>query len=234
MRTGVPLSTLRREVMIEAGLSTDAGHAIATQEKITHLLNRTERLSYVRETWPVMQIEAQVTVAADAQFAALPSTITSTQIRTAEVLHGNIWLPMSHGISLADKSIYNEDQRSTPIQRYEIVSPGTAQFEVWPIGSVAQIVKFTGQKAIGEMVSDDDTCTLDADVLVLRVAAELLGRDRKEDAALKLDLAKSLTSDLLKLQGGVKDDPIDMTGRGRNMAPRLRPGIDFIPPGGNY
>lgn len=229
MRTGVTLAELRKEVMIEAGLSTAGGHAIATKEKIDHLLNRTERVMAKRKGWPSIQTEEVVTAAADAQFVNLPTTIEFGQIGSAHVLFGSEWLPIMHGILPEHRSIYSTAQRGTPARRWEVVAPGTTQFEIWPISAIEQSLRFSGQKKIGAMVGDDDTCTLDGDVLVLRVSAELLGRDRKDDAQVKLQTAERLTEDILKLEGALKSESISLTGR-RSSEPR--PYIDFIPPGG--
>lgn len=227
MRSGVTLATLRREVAIEAGFSTDAGHAAYSQERINHLINRTERLMAIQDGWPAMSFEETLTVPALGQFANLPVNITFTQITGAFVLYGQDWIRLSHGISPADRSLYAAGQTGAPMQKWEVQAPGTVNFEVWPIAEYEQTMRFTGQRTIGAMVTDDDTCALDGDVIVLKVAAEILGRDRKEDAALKLDLAKSLTVDILKLQGSVKSEEIIF---GRNTSePRPRPGIDFIP-----
>ena len=230
MRNGVTLATLRTEAMIEAGLSTEAGHSAFSKERLDQMLNRTERAMAQLHDWGSNQVEEQVTVAADAQFAALPANITFTMIDTVHVLFGDQWLPVTHGITAEERSIYDTAQRSVPIQRWEVQAPGNTQFEVWPIGGTAQTMLFEGAKTLGTMTADTDTCTLDADVLVMRVAAQILGRDRKEDAQLMLREAERLTVAILKRQGSAKRPPISQGLRAHNTyVPR--PGIDYIAPG---
>lgn len=228
MRNGVTLATLRDEVLIEAGFETDAGHAVYSKQRLTQMLNRMERYMQQIDDWPSTEFEEEVTVAPDAQFVNLPTNINFTMIDTVHVAFGDDWLPVYHGIGMQQRSIYNSTQRATPIMRWEIRAPGNVDFEVWPIGASQQTLRFSGSKKLGVMATDSDTCTLDADVLVLRVAAEILGRDQKDDASLKLKMAEELTNSILKRQGSAKQTNISLIGR---EATRLRPGIDYIPPG---
>lgn len=228
MRSGVPLHQLRKEVMIEAGLSTKAGHAVFTEERLNQLLSRNERNMATEDEWPGLNFEEEVVVLANAQTASLPTNITFTEISAAFVKFGTDWLPIQHGIGAAERSLYDDTQRATPIRRWEVEAPGTSTFEVWPIGNADQTILFEGSRILGGFEDDNDTCTLDADVLVLRVAAEILGRDRKEDAAYKLDKARELTNAITKKQGSAKRESVSMVGR---RGKRLRPGIDYIPPG---
>lgn len=227
MRSGVTLATLREELAIEAGISTEPAHLAAEQPRLDQLLRRTERIMARMDDWGSLSFEEEVTVSADAQFASLPSNIAFTDIRDCWVAFGSQWLPVAHGIGSVERSIYNTSQRATPITRWEIQAPGNVNFEVWPIGASAQTLRFTGQKALGTFTDDTDTCTLDADVIVLRAAAQMLARDRKEDAALLLDQARLLTERILKAQGSTKSPEIDLA---RRPTRALRPGIDYIPP----
>lgn len=228
MRNGVTLATIRKEVKIEAGFSTDAGHAIYTDERLNQLINRTERrLSQVYD-WPNMEFEEEVTVAADTQFVSLPTNLNFTMIDTAHVKYGDEWLPIHHGIGARERTVYNDTQRAAPIRKWEIRAPGNVDFEVWPIGSQEQIIRFAGTKAFGGMSKDNDTCVLDADVIVMTVAAHILGRDQKDDAALMLQTANELAEAIIKRQGLNKQEDIQL---GKKQARMLRPGIDYIPPG---
>lgn len=228
MRTGVPLHTLREEVLIEAGFSTDSGHAAFSRQRLNQLLARHERMMAREDDWPGIDFEEQVTVAADARYVNLPTYINYTDISQVHVSYGTEWLPVNYGITARERSIYSATQRATPVSRWEVVAPGNVEFEVWPIGSTAQTLLFTGSKTLGGFSSDEDTCTLDADVLVLRVAAEILGRDRKEDASYKMEMAGRLTENILKRQNTTRA-PVSMGGT--RQAPQLREGIDYIAPG---
>lgn len=228
MRTGVTLATLRKEVQIEAGLSTQAGHAVYTKERIDQLLRRIERIMATEDDWPAVPLEVDVTVNADSQYGTVPAGMTFTEIRTAHVAYGSEWLPVGYGIGARERTIHSTADRVEPLRKWQIVAPGASQFEVWPIGSVDQTIKFTGQKSVGGFNDDTDTCTLDADVLVMRTAAYILGRDNKADAQALMQEAMRLQNQIVKMQGTGKQGQI-LTGRQTGVSPR--PFIDYIPPG---
>ena len=231
MRSGVTLEKIRTEVLMEAGLSTDPSHLTQQRDAINHLINRTERLIAAEADWPIREIEETVTVTANSQFGSLPANITFTQIRSVTVQFGQEWLPVRHGIGPAERSLYDTTARVVPISRWEIQTPGDTQYEVWPIGDVDQTLRFTGQKTFGEMSKDSDTCALDADVIVLRSAAELLARDGKRDEAqIKFQEAQRHMDMILRRQGASKAPIFNMADEPRE-SERLIPGIDFIPPG---
>ena len=228
MRIGVPLSTLRKEVQMEAGLSTKASHAVQSTERLNHLINRVERVTYAMDDWPSLEIEEEVSVVADAQFVSLPTGMTFAMINDVWVAYGDDWIRLSHGIGIAERSIYPDTARASPIMRWEIRAPGNVDFEVWPRSAQIETLRFTGMQILGGMLKDGDTCVIDADILVLRCAAELLAKDDKADAGIKLETARSLTASLLKRLGPNKKDSINL---GHRKGRTLRPGIDFIPPG---
>lgn len=226
MRSGIARSVLRTEILIEAGFSTESGHATYSEDRLNHLIARTERLMASEYDWPVIHVEESVVIAANTRFVNLPSTISVSEIDTVHVYYGDDLLPVHMGIGAVQRSLYKTTQRATPIMRWE---PNETQFEVWPIGGAEQTMLFGGQKAPGAYADDTSTCTLDGDVIVLRVAAEILGRDRKEDAALKLEQASRKTTDIIKGQAATRP-PINL---GRRPGRMLRPGIDYIPSGGS-
>ena len=141
MRNGIALTTIREEVLIEAGFSTDAGHAVYSRDRINQMINRTERRLSIVYDWPNMTFEEDVPVPADTRYVNLPTEINFTMIDSVHTAYGDDWLPLSHGIGARERSIYNENQRAEPIMRWEIVAPGNTQIEVWPIGSTTQTLR---------------------------------------------------------------------------------------------
>jgi hypothetical protein len=193
------------------------------------MINQTERLMASEDTWPLRLYEITGTIAADAQYTDFPDGTEASTIKSAHVLFGDQWLPLAMGISPADRSVYTAAMRATPAQKWDVNVARPGRFEIWPIGGQEQTVLFRGQKAIGGMVEENDTCVLDADALVLRVAAVILASSKSENAAYKLQQAKQHTLNLLK---GITTTAVSVN-LGARRANRLRPYIDFIPPGGS-
>lgn len=228
MRSGIPLATIREEVLIEAGLSAQPGHSTFNISRINQMINRVERMMVTEDEWPTQAFEEQIVVAADAQYVDLPVNISFTMIDNIYVAYGSEWFRVTSGIGARERTIFNDSQRALPMSRYEYRANNPTKLEVWPIGGVAQTLLIEGSKKVGAMDQETDVCALDADVIVMRVAAQILGRENKADAELLLSNAKTHANQLLKRQGSSKRENINM---GRRKVEIRRPGIDYIPPG---
>ena len=225
MRAGIALSKLREEVQLEAGLSTQSGSNTFSVSRINQMLNRMERSLSREYEWPLRHSEQSITVPADAQYVVMPTNFDRTMIEDVSVRYGQDWQPVSYGISAKERSIYSGTQRAVPICRYEFNADRPSEMEVWPVGSTSQTLLISGQLQFGAMEDDDDLCVLDADVLVLRCAAEILGRDNQADAQLKLEAAGQVLQAILKRQGSSRRSNFSMVG---DTDTPLRAGIDYI------
>jgi hypothetical protein len=227
MRTGVKLETILDEIREETGLSTHHGSSVFSESRLKQMVNRSERVLNARYELTALQKEEQVSIAANAQYANLPTSMTFTEIDSVFVSYGDDWLPVSHGITPAHRAQYDSTQRAMPISRWEIQSPGNVNFEVWPVGGSAQTLLFSGFAKLGGMNNPSDTCTIDADALVMFVAAQILARDKKEDAEFMMTQAVEHIGTIAKKQGALKRGSFSMAG---GATKTLRPGIDYIPP----
>ena len=63
-------------------------------------------------------------------------------------------------------------------------------FEVWPMPSTAQTIRFTGERQLQQLVNDTDTADIDDLLLVLQVAAGEAARRELADAPLLIGRAK--------------------------------------------
>lgn len=228
MRDNVQLHVIRREAQIMAGLSEEPGVSAYSRERLNLRINQIERRMAEKDSWPVRHYEITGVVAGDAQYTNFPDGVTPTNLRSAHVLFGDQWLPMTMGISPADRSVYNTAMRSTPATKWDVNVARPGQFEIWPIGASAQTILFRGQRTIGGMAEDNDTCALDADVIVMRLAAEILARNKSDDAAFMLSEAEAHSVNVLKGMMSTAESPNLAQRRGAS----VRPYIDFIPPRG--
>jgi len=229
MRNGVPLHEIRTEIQIEAGLSSEEGATAYGRDRLRQLINRVERQMASENDWPTQKYEIATVIAANTKRHDLPAGVTIKSIRTIHVAFGDQWLPVAKGVGAAERSVYSDTMRASPAMRWDIDADYPGMIEVWPIAAENQTLVFRGQYEVGTMQDENDVCTLDADVIVLRVASQILGRDRQEDAALLLNDARSLTNNILK-RLNVNSPPANFSQRARMP---LRPGIDFIPSQGS-
>lgn len=170
------------------------------------LLASTYSWAFLERKWDALvavnqrYITIPTTTATGSDFAATGIVISMEHQITMEVFWGTIWLPVEYGVDQMDLSVFNSDiaGRTYPqILRWRWASnvddtaPTTAnQIEVWPVPSVAQTVRITGQRALKALTATDDVADLDDIMLVNYVAADCLTmQGQLDNAKLKLAVA---------------------------------------------
>lgn len=230
MRTGVAFSTIIEEVKLEAGETTSPAQATTRDPRIKQIINREYRWIAQKWRWPLRHDEVEVSLVADTQTYTFPATLDPANIDEVWTEVGTTWQRVPHGVGRLERSLYSDTETSWPPHRFEFqpdTGTGTITFEVWPIPSQAGTVRISGQLVITDLVNDSDKCLLDADVLVLRSASQLLAVKNRADAAYKANQAEQRAETILRNQGpGI--GPEIHHGRRPRM---LEPWIDYIPPG---
>ena len=135
-----------------------------------------------------------VPVPANGRYLTFP-TIDNEQVTSAlvlerpiiaEVFWTELWSELDYGIGSEQFNYLNSDEAGNvqdPVQRWRWSEEG--QIEIWPMNSTAQVIRFTGQRALDALAAPTDTADLDDQLIVLAVAAELLARKKQQDAQLK-------------------------------------------------
>lgn len=150
-----------------------------------------------------------------------------------EVFWNQIWSELMYGIGSQEFNYLNSDipgQIQDPIQRWRWSQEG--QFEVWPMPSTAQTVRFTGQRALDTLATGADTADLDDEMLVLFVASDLLMRSKQADAQICLSQA---TERLRAQRGAYPNRPMgcNLAGEGSTQEWRSRTRLTPIAVHGN-
>lgn len=232
MRTGVAFSTIIEEVKLEAGESTDSGIATTRDPRIKQIINREYRWMAQQWRWPLRHDEQEVTLVASTATYNFPSTMDPAHIDEVWAQVGDHWHTIPHGVGRLERSLYDDADEAWPPRRFEFqpdTGTGTITFEVWPIPSQAGAVRISGQLVISDLVNDSDKCLLDADVLVLLAAGQLLAIKQRPDAAYKTNQAKQRAETILRnMSQGIGEEIHH--GRRRNTP---EPYVDFIPSGWN-
>jgi hypothetical protein len=228
MPTGVQLSQMISDLRSELGHSVNVAHGVNTKENMAYVLRRTQEVLYEEHDWPFLLVDRDTTAYAGQYLYNYPSDMPFENINSVWWVEGSRYTPMDYGITVDDFNLYDpaDDDRSNPVQKWRH-RPDEGQMEVWPIPSIAGNIRLRGLAPLGAMVDDSDVCTLDSNLIVLHAAAELLARQKSEDASLKAELARKHLTKLLSNQGAQKRRPWVMGGSGGGSAPR--PGIDYIP-----
>lgn len=211
---GQTLGELLSDLKAECGYSQNAAHGINNRESLVQVLKRTQRRLWSDWDWMHMRVSRDMRVNAGQRYYNCPTDLPYERIDTAEVKFGGLWKPLCFGIDERQYSIYDPriDERSWPIERWDVAedpadTAGTpdnrGMIEIWPLPSDSGTapapasddegwMRFTGIRFLRTFNNDADRCDLDGDLIVLYAAAEILMRDRKDDAQAKLQAGLKL------------------------------------------
>ncbi len=191
--------------MLKAEIGDYAGPSLIRDDQLRQLLATKQRMLATEYDWPFLERFWDKPIPAGERFVTFPDTDTNGNpndinlekgIR-ANVLWNDRYMPLEYGIGPYEYNLFNPDvdEQSDPIQRWRIASNSTEetnpnQFEVWPVPVSDQVVRFTAQRSLEVLLTDDDKLDLDDILCVYFVAGELLQRSKQTDAAAKMSLAQ--------------------------------------------
>lgn len=191
MARNVTLRELIEMVREEAGHSTNPAVGQADTDRIAAMLRRTQRRLYYDFNWPHLYAEAEEQLNEGQRYYGYEAGVDQERIFSVYTTDQNDnWVPISHGITPEMFTVYDSesDERYSPASRWLMRADNT--YEVWPIpDSNNYKIKFIGMAPLPQLTNMTDRCVLDADLLALYVASELLMRQKAPDAEYKLGLA---------------------------------------------
>lgn len=206
MPRGTPLANIRKMLKAEIGFSQDS----STQDAELNMLISTKQKFLAGEfDWPFLTRRWSFTLPAGTRYMAFPTTednpaatdgskIDFDRPCILEVKYSLRWQEVSYEVEAEEYNFLDSDRAvmvMNPCQKWRFASninePTAAdQFEIWPIPSQDQSLRFTGQRLVQDLDADEKTADLDDLLLVYSVAAEKLTRMKQPDAQAKGMLAK--------------------------------------------
>lgn len=220
------------DLRAEAGHSLLLGQGTNMEDTLKYYLRRTQRELYTGFDWPQFMIYETVPVQAGDRFLTGLSNIDKEQVNDMWCSNGSGWTPMVFGITPAEYSATNSDagQQGWPIRRYRYDDTQDA-FELWPLPSMDTSIMAHGQTLLPPLIDDADQSLLDGHLIVMFAAANVLARQKDEDASLVLNKAQQYLNSLMKQNGSQKRSTRSMAAGYASGGRYPRPGLDFIPPG---
>ena len=183
----------------EAGHSLSVAQGINTEQTLKYLLKRTQEGLWTAFTWPELMLRDDRPMSAGQYDYDYGVNLKFDMIREAWAAQPGsaAWTPVSYGIGedLLNAGSGLNSTSSDPVQAWEANGD---RFRVWPTPVSGGWLRFKGNRELQPLVSNGDRCTLDATLIILYAASELLARSKSEDAANKLQKAQQ---HLQKLQG---------------------------------
>lgn len=208
MARGTALSAIRS--MLKAEIGDFSGTNTTSDNELNARISTEQKRLSALVNWSFLERHWDVAVAAGQQFINFPTiTAGDPEIETtainlqrepkAEVLWSQKYNPITYGIGAPQYNTLNFHfgETSDPIQRWRIATNidetvNADQFEVWPVPTSGQTVRFTGQRTILTLSADTDTADLDDLLIVYFVAANILAREKQADYQLVLQKAQAL------------------------------------------
>lgn len=208
MATGVQLRDLITALRVELGHSLNVAQGVNSKEALAGVLKRVQEQLYVEHEWPMLALHVKLATSQNVRFYSYPTEFDPEQVRKLFALVGSTWVPLEYGIAPEQYGLSDPDEGATdwPPQRWAH-RPDLDQIELWPVPGSTDSLYVSGQAKLKPFLADSDVCTLDGTLLVLHSAAELLARNKAEDASLKLQQAGRLLNRLLAKQGAARRAP---------------------------
>jgi hypothetical protein len=246
MRFGVPLSELRYELLAETFQSLSPAQTTSSTPFYNYQLDRVQREQWNLIEWPHLTIYKDVPMVQGQRYYSYPVELPFDSIFRIWWPQGVNWVPLDYGINPQTyATMGGENVQAWPPRRWrncasydEVnnVTTPAAQFEVWPVPSGQPFsLRIEGIAPLNPLVEDTDVCVIDATLIVLMAAAEILSVQKSEGAAIKLQKANAYRRMLIARLGAQQRNIKSLSKDGGNLGPlsqgrRLVPYLDFIPP----
>ena len=221
MARGKQLLSLIAQLRAETGRTQDVSVGVDEVENLKVILQRTQETLYEEYEWPHMRVQKTITLNAGQRHYDLPSGLNFDRIQDVKLRYNSVYVDLERGITFDDYSVYDSNAstpvRSFPTLKWDIRDTGSGeQVEVWPIPNTSATVYMFGTKILGDLIQDADTADLDDRLIVLFAAAEMLARQKSNDAKIKLSQAERRLAMLRKnSQAGSKTVQVGLGNRNR-------------------
>jgi len=242
------LIEMRDMLRDEANISRNVAHGVTQIDQQNSLLRRVQEDLYLNFDWPHLRAVSTKEVPAGQRYTAYPDTFIFEGIDNVfwRLDTDDNWRLLEYGIGAAELNAVDSDndEQEEAVRRWQnYMQPAEGEespdpeppitgdtlnnmFELWPVPSAGGYARFEGKRQLFPLDADDKTSTLDGPLIVLNAAAEILARQKSEDAAMKLQLGRERLR-LLRLRQ-MNNDTRQSNLSGGSRGRPLRAGIDYL------
>ena len=246
MEVGVQLSELRRRLMAETFQSLNPSQTTSSQPFYNYQLDRVQREQWNDIEWPHLTIYKDIPMVVGQRFYNYPPQLPFDSIFRIWWPQGVNWVPLDYGINPQTyATMGGEGVQAWPPRRWRncasfdentMSTTPAAQFEVWPTPAPGTpfSLRLEGNAPLNALIEDDDVCVIDAALIVMFAASEILAVQKSEGASLKLQKANQYRRMLIARLGAQQRNMKSLSKDGGHMGSisdgrRLTPYLDFIP-----
>lgn len=218
MARNTQLLSLVAQLRAETGRTQNVAVGIDEADNLKEMLRRVQETLYDEYEWPHLRVEKKIDLAAGQRYYDMPAGLDFDRIEDIKLQYNSVYQEIERGIEFHDYSTFDSNattpERSSPALKWDIRNTGASeQIEIWPIPSDnTQDLYFFGTKTLGALIQESDTADLDDRLIVLFAAAEILARQKSNDAQAKLELANKRLRTLMK--NSVKKRRVSQVGLG--------------------
>lgn len=235
MARGQTLESIIAQVRFEIGRADQPHLNLAEKTRTANHIKRVQDTLYQEHFWPQLSVWAPLVAGIGQRFYDFPVGVNPDRIeRIFRNESGRVQpAPLIRGIGVNDYFHTNSmaGERGDPAQRWDIRDngAGVTQLELWPLPATTNYAYLVlGMRPLAPLVDDNDRADLDGILISLFVAAEVLSREKKEDAQAKAVLATQ-RRDTLIANAAADSEPIVIGGA--TPSGRYGPNIPFAPRG---
>ena len=214
MTVGTSLSALLDLFRAEAGMSTNVANNQQVRSSQIALLNRVQRQIADEHDWQHLWVQKTLALAASQYAYTIPTGLNYQKITDVWYVDGEQAFQLGQGVTPADLAREPFTEPSWPPRAWRVTGDSFTTLEIWPTPDRTATAYVTGYRIPPNMSADSDTTILDADIIAMTAAAEVLGRQNQADAALRLETANKRIRMLIGQQGAQKEPRPALLGGG--------------------
>lgn len=190
MKTATLLE-LVEDIRHEIGAAPGFSQGVSTLPSLKYLCRRTQEQLYNAFSWPHLTVELDEPLLAGERYYSFNDGLNRDRILGTWVKWSTLWSPVPFGFDTTqyNSSVEEDTYRSDPVVGWRFYQ-GT-QYEVWPTPASTQTLRWRYIRNLNPLVADADVCDVDATLIVLFAASELLTRLKSADAQAKNSLAQA-------------------------------------------
>jgi hypothetical protein len=210
----VQLGELIERVRVEQGVSLNPAHSVQQRGHIVGLLNRIQRDIASDSDWDVLDAHVTVDMLPGVWTYDIPNVMNFEKMRLLYVRDGASIHEIKKGFGPVQfvQSDPTAGAMDWPVRRWRLAASSIHSIDLWPAPDRAAKLEILGQKIPTRMSDDEDFSSLDADVLALRAAANMLAKTDPSTARVKLDAADRRIISLRADQSSNKGEDIVLGG----------------------
>lgn len=183
------LGDLRSDIQTRLGFGMAGQAGVVNSPLIDSMINSVQRQLYEQLDWLEMRKVEERQTGANQQFYDYPADCNVERIQGIGVKWGGKYIPLTEGISLADRS-YNPGGVPRKYERRE-------QYELWPVPANGYPIRIEYIKTLPQLVQSSDRTSLPSEVVFLHALANAKLHYRQPDAT---TYSTQLDNLLLKLK----------------------------------